>query len=244
MPHHSIEKRCGQHRTGAFVTAETVDPLADKLVGILGDRRMTVVHRYLGKAAGTLRVSPGLRLWRGGFDHNPIGRTPRQRVYVSLMSHAQRTQGFGFSVDRDDETEEDVRRRYNSPEDKWGWERRNLTSVVLTGWPGSPHHEDQIEIEYWNSHGVGQVWTVAFDDLDPLQEVGWLVKGDRERQVQLWDEFCDRHGLHFEHPDHQRSGCTGRQATLAENLAVLSYLAAHRDQSDDTTDERNEGEDT
>lgn len=226
MPLQPIHQRCAQHVTGAFVTPDTVDPLADKLIGIIGDRRITKVHRYLENITTALSVFPGLRLWRGGMDDSPIGRMPGRSVHVALAGHAHRFDSVGFSVDRDGETEEQARQRYLDPEH---WDhRRNLTAVRLTGWPGSPHPEDQIVIEYWNTNRVGQQTTYAFDDFDLLDELAWDIKGDSERQVHLWDEFCDGHKLHFEHPAHQRAGCVGRQATLAENLAVLAYLAAQR----------------
>lgn len=231
-----IQKRCAQHTTGAFVTADTIDALADKVVGLLGDRRITQVHRYIGRPTDTPRVSTGLRLWRGGMDDNPVRRAPRRSVYVALASRAHRFQSVGFSVLRDDETEQEIRLRYNQPEGHWEG-RRNLTWVHLTGWPGQPHHEDQILIEYWNSNGVGQETIYAFDDLDLINELGWDIKGDPQRHVQLWDEVCEAHDLHFEHPDHVRAGCQGRQASLADNLAVLTELARRREhnQKEDPT---------
>jgi hypothetical protein len=217
-----IDKRCQRRDTRAFVTTETVDLLAEKMVGIIGDRRMTKMHRYLGERGGVPEVHAGLRV-----DHRAYGggvnRTPGRSVGVYLNGRG--LAGVSFSVHLDDETDEQVAERYHHPEKQWLGDRRNITHVELRGWPGSPSREDSIRIEYWNDYGVGQETLIVFDDLDPIQEIAWDVKGDRERRVLLWDEFCDAHGLHFEHPDHQSAGCKGRQSTRAEDLAMLAVLA-------------------
>lgn len=219
-----IEKRCQRRDTNAFVTPETVDPLADKLVGIIADRRMTKMHRYLGENSGTPRLFAGMRV-----DHaargDGVNRRPGVSVGVYLTSQGRGLEGVAFSIDRDDDTEEQVRDRYHHPEKQWLGQRRDITFVELSGWPGSPGREDSVRIEYWNQHGVGQETLIVFDDVDPVEEIAWDVKGDRERRVYLWDEFCDTHGLHFEHPDHKAAGCKGRKSTRAEDLAVLAHLA-------------------
>lgn len=220
----SIEKRVAQRDTTAFVTPETVDLLADKLIGIIADRRMTKMHRYLGERSGQPRLFPGLRV-----DHRAHGGGVNKRPGVSasiyLTSAARSLEGVGFSIERDDDTEEKVRHRYHHPEDEWLGQRRNITLVEMSGWPGSPGREDSVRIEFWNEHGVGQETLLVFDDIEPIQEIAWDVKGDRDRQVYLWDEFCETHGLHYEHPDHSYDGCKGRKSTRAEDLAVLAVLA-------------------
>lgn len=218
-----IERRCQGGSTRAFVTAETVDLLAEKLVRIIGDRRMSKMHRYLGQA-GTPEVRAGLRVDRGAHSGG-VHRRSGQSVAVCLTSQAGGLQGISFSIDRDDETEGQVAERYHHPDRQWLGQRRNITFVELNGWPGEPNRGDSIRIEYWNDHGVGQETIVVFDDFDPVQEIAWDVKGDQERQVWMWDEFCDTHGLHFEHPDHKHYGCKGRNSTRAENLEVLAVLA-------------------
>jgi hypothetical protein len=125
----SIEKRCQQRGTNAFVTAETVDLLADKLVGIIADRRMTKMHRYLRENSGTPRLFAGLRV-----DHGAIGdgvnRRQGQSASVYLASHARGLEGVGFSIDREDETEQQVRDRYHQPEKQWLGQRRGITFVA------------------------------------------------------------------------------------------------------------------
>lgn len=217
-----IEDRCRLRDTHAFVVADTVDPLADKLLGIIADRRMAKVHRYLGESAGSPRVFVGLRVDQRSFS--PITRLPRQGVALHLAGQWKLE---GLALWAEDGSEQAAARRYHHPDKEWLGQRRNITKVELQGWPGSPSREDLITIEHWNEHGVGQETIVAFDDVDLIQELAWDIKGDAERQVHLWDEFCDFHGLHFEHPDHaQRPVCKARQSTRAEDLALLAYLAA------------------
>lgn len=223
-----IEKRCQGRHTRAFVTADTVDQLATKLVGIIADRRMTKMHRYLGERSGIPTVLAGLRVDRRA-SNGGVNIRPGQAVSVYLASQSRGLEGVSFGVHRDDETEDGVAAKYHHPEKQWLGERREVTLVELDGWPGQPGRDDSVRIEYWNEHGVGQEIILAFDDLDPIQEIAWDVKGDRQRQVCMWDEFCDTHGLHFEHPDHADSGCEGRQSTRAEDLAVLAVLALRED---------------
>lgn len=220
----SIQKRCQRRDTNAFVTVETVDLLADKLVGIIADRRMTKMHRYLGENGGTPRLFAGMRVDRCAIGDG-VNRRPRMSVGVHLASQGHGLEGVGFSIDRDDETEEQVRDRYHHPEKQWLGQRRDCTFVELNGFPGQPARDDQIRVEYWNQYGVGQETQLVFDDIDPIEEIAWDVKGDRDRRVCMWDEFCDVHGLHFEHPGHKGLGCKGRQSTRAEDLAVLAHLA-------------------
>lgn len=221
-----IEKRCAQRNTHAFVTPDTVDLLADKLVGIIADRRMTKMHRYLGEQSGTPRLFSGMRVDRRS-DDDGVSRRSGQSVGVSLASHARGLEGVSFGVPIHDESEEKVAHRYRHPEEQWLGQRRDITFVELDGWPGSPARDDSIRVEYWNEHGVGQETILVFDDIELVEEIAWNVKGDRVRQVYMWDGFCDDHGLHFEHPDHKGKGCKGRKSTLAEDLAVLAFLAAN-----------------
>lgn len=219
-----IEKRCGLRDTNAFVTPETVDMLADKLIGIIADRRMTKMHRYLGERSSTPRLFPGLRVDRRAYGDG-VNRRAGQSVSVYLASEARSLEGVGFSAWRDTEPEEKVAHRYHHPEEQWLGQRRDITFVELDGWPGSPGREDSIRVEYWNEHGVGQETVLVFDDIDVIEEIAWDVKRDPLRQVYLWNSFCDVHGLHFEHPAHKGQGCKGRNSTRAEDLAVIAYLA-------------------
>ena len=222
-----IEKRCGQRDTHAFVTADTVDPLGQKMVGIIADRRMTKMHRYLGEQGGRPELFPGLRVWRGGFG-GPTTIRPRESVSIRLASQQHRMEGVGFSIGRDGETEEQAAERFRHPERQFLGQRRDITYVELDGWPGEPRRDDTIRIEYWNENGVGRETVIAFDDLNLVQELAWDIKGDAERQVYLDNEFCTVHNLHFEASGHSwKSGsCVGRPATLAENLTLLASLAS------------------
>lgn len=219
-----IEKRVALRDTNAFVTPETIDLLAEKLIGIIADRRMTKMHRYLGDRGGRPRLFPGLRVDRQAYGDG-VSRRSCQSVSVYLAGRGRGLEGIGFSTWRE-EPEEKVAHRYHHPEDEWLGQRRDITLVELDGWPGSPGREDSIRVEYWNENGVGQETILVFDDIDLMDEIAWDVKGDAERRVCMWDAFCDDHGLHFEHPDHAGKGCTGRKSTRAEDLAVLAYLAA------------------
>jgi hypothetical protein len=221
---HPIEKRCERRVTHGFVAAETVDHLAEKMVGVIGDRRISVMHRYLGERAGTPSLVAGYRLWHGGIS-DAITRTPGHGVSVCLRGPGDRNYSVRFSVGPHEETEEQARERYHHPEEQFLGQRREITLVMVQGFPGEPHPDDRVRIETWDENGVGEEKIVAFDPIDPFQEVAWDVKGDRVRYVQFHDEFCDTHGLHFENPDHRRSGCSSRQSTSAEDLAVLAYLA-------------------
>lgn len=221
----SIEKRATQPDTRAFVTAETVDALAAKFAALIGDRRITKMHRYIRSEGSSPSVYAGLRPDHRGFS-SAVNYTPGHGASVHLASKARGLEGAGFSIGRDtSETEEQVRKRYH---DGALMDRRvDITYVELTGWPGSPARNDSIRIEYWNEYGVGQETILVFDDFNMIDEMFWEVKGDREREVSMWDEFCEFHKMHFEHPEHARNGrCESRQSTRAENLAALAHLAA------------------
>lgn len=224
-----IEKRCQQRHTVAFVAAETVDLLAEKMIGIVADRRMTKAHRYLGDRGGEPDLRTGLRVWPGGFD----GRTrlrSGESASIHLASSRYSFEGIGFSVRMPNEGEGMVRDRYHHPEKHWLGERREITLVELDGWPGSPARDDRIRVEYWNEHGVGQETIVVFDDLDPVQEIFWDVKGDTERRVYMHDEFCTVHERHMEDPQHTyQAACVLRQSTHAENLRAIAAIAEAED---------------
>lgn len=223
----SIEKRCTQRDTRAFVAPETVDLLGEKMIGLIADRRVTKMHRYLGEHGGTPRVSTGLRVWRGGLD-GPTTQRPGQSASIHLASDHHPFEGLGFSVGWRDETEQQIRDRYHRPEDQFLGQRRDITYVELAGQPGSLGRDDSIRVEHWNEHGVGQETILVFDDLDPVQEIAWDLKADLERRVHLDDEYCTVHGQHYEDPQHHyRYGvCVLRQATMVENLALLVVLAS------------------
>lgn len=217
-----IEQRCTRVTTRAFVTADTVDALADKMLGIIGDRRAIRLDQYLGDHAGIPELVPGQRVWHCGIG-DPVRRTARQSMYVTLGSHIHGVKGVGFSIGHNDDTEDDLIARYNSKQDPRA--RRDLTVVSLNGCPGEPRPKDNIRVEHWNKDGVGRATTLVFDDILVVEELAWDIKGDRERRVHLWDEYCDTHDMHVEHPEHPQRGCSPRTATLAENLDVLAHLA-------------------
>lgn len=220
---HPIEKRAQSHDTNGFVTFMTVDVLARKMIGIVDDRRMTLMRRYLGDQGGPADVYAGLRIERRGFGP-PVNHRLGHGVGIALRPGIH---GISFSVQRVSETEETAYERYHHPEQSGLLGRReDIVYVQLRGWPGSPHSEDRIRIERWNSHGVGEEIIVVFDDFDLLEELAWDVKGDREREVRMWDEFCTVCGLHFEHHLHKRtSACEGRPPTRGETLAALAASA-------------------
>lgn len=224
-----IEKRCQQRHTVAFVTTDTVDALGAKMIGIIGDRRITKMHRYLGEHGGTPRLFTGLRVWPGGYS-GPTTVRPGLSASISLASASRMFEGIGFST-HSDLAEEDIRERYHHPETQWLGQRRDITLVELNGWPGQPARDDSIRVEYWNENGVGQETVLVFDDVDHVQEIAWHVKGDTERRVYMDDEYCTVHGRHVEDPEHgyQRGVCTLRTPTLAENLALLTTLAVRRE---------------
>ncbi|HET9144052.1 hypothetical protein [Actinophytocola sp.] len=217
----NIEQRAQQRDTCAFVTFMTVDVLARKMIGLVGDRRMTMMRRYLGDRAGTPDVRAGLRIDRRGF--NPVSH----RLGVGVGIHLRPgIHGIGFSVQRMSETEDEARERYRNPDKQWLGRREDLVYVELRGWPGQPSREDSIRIERWNENGVGEEIIVVFDDVDLLEELAWDIKGDQVREVHMWDEFCETHHLHFEHHLHHRSaGCKGRPPTRGETLAALAANA-------------------
>lgn len=221
---HPIEKRAQLRDTNGFVTFMTVDVLARKMIGIVGDRRMTLMSRYLGDQGGPADVYAGLRIERRGFGP-PVNHRLGHGVSITLRPGIH---GISFSVQRASETEDTAYERYHHPERSGLLGRReDIVYVQLRGWPGSPHSEDRIRIERWNSHGVGEEIIVVFDDFDTINELFWDVTGSKERQVCMWDEFCDAHGFHFEHPSHERNGqCKARKSTRAEDLGVLALLAA------------------
>lgn len=219
----SIERRAALRNTRGFVTKTTVDLLAEKMLGLIGDRRMVKTHQYLGDSHVKPTIAVGLRINRGSYQ--PVRHQPGQGAGVHLCGGGGRMfEGLSFHVGCRDESEDEVAHRYHNPADQWLGQRRDMTLVELTGWPGSPGREDEIRVEYWNENGVGQETIVVFDDVDFVQEIAWDVKRDLERRVHIYDAFCDEHGLHFEHPDHKGYGCTGRKSTRAEDLEVLAFL--------------------
>ncbi|HZA71481.1 MAG TPA: hypothetical protein VE476_01065 [Propionibacteriaceae bacterium] len=225
----TIQRRAEMRDTCSFVTTETVDVLAEKLIGLADDRRITVVRRYLGDHGGAPTVLAGLRIDRRG--RAPVEHRRGQSVRIHLRPGIE---SLGFSVQRDSDTEEGLRERYHHPERHWLGRREDIVYVELRGWPGSPHREDCVRVERWNSNGVGEEIIAVFDDIDPVSELFWDTKGDKQREVHMWDEFCDAHGLHFEHPSHERNGsCMGRKSTRAEDLGVLALLVALADAKDD-----------
>lgn len=226
-----IGKRCQERYTRAFVTADTIDLLGAKMIGIIADRRMTKMHRYLGKKGGTPRLFSGLRVWHGGFG-GPTSFQPRQSVSVSLVSPHRLLEGVGFSV-RGDETEEQISERYHYPAYSDEESHRDITMVQLTGWPGEPGKDDSILVEYWNENGVGQETTLVFDDVSPVQELAWVVKGDQERQTYWDNEFCTTHDRHIEGHGHSycHGSCVLRTATMAEDLRLLVQLAESKKES-------------
>lgn len=228
-----IGQRRRNPRTHAFVAVDTVDALAEKMVGIIADRRCTLMNRFLGERAGIPLLVTGLRLWRGGFS-NPILRRLSESVYVSLANTAQQHKGVGFHAAHDRALEAGVAARYHELEKNWLGQRRDITVVTLTGCPGQLARTDSIRIEWWNDDGLGHETILVFDDVDPVQELAWDLKHDPLRQVDLDDRVCITHGLHYEDPTHrQERGCVWRDATLAENLTVLATLAQHNADADD-----------
>lgn len=222
----SIKQRCRRRDTHGFVVPETVDLLAKKAIGVIGDRRISLMHRYLGDSAGTPRLVTGYRLWHGGLS-DPVTHTPGHGASVYLRGPGDRGASVRFSVGPHGETEEQARERYQHPEKQFLRQRREITFVMVQGLPGQPHPEDRLRIETWDETGLGHETIVAFDDLDPFQELVWDLTNNRKRQVHWWDEFCDEHRLHLEHPDHERSvECRTRQSSRAEDLTALAALAA------------------
>lgn len=221
----SIQSRAASRHTNAFVTPETIDLLAVKFIGLIGDRRMTKTHRYLTSTTNQPRVFTGLRLDRRGMCE-PISHRRRQSVGVHLASQSRGIEGVSFGVSADNDVEEKVARRYHHPEEHWLNRREDITAVEMTGSPGEPARDDSIRIEYWNSNGVGQETIIVFDDIDLLEEIAWDINGDKERQVYMWDEFCTVHHMHYEHHLHDRSAaCQGRPPTRGETLAALAANA-------------------
>lgn len=221
----SIEERCHRRHTEAFVAPETVDALGEKMVGVIGDRRMTKMHRYLGERPGVPNLFPGLRVWSGGYD-GPVQLVPGRAAHVYLASRTHRFQGIGFSIGREDDTELRAASRHSEPEGQFLGQRRDVTFVEIDGRPGERGAEDRIRVEFWNSHGVGQEMIVVFDDLDPVQEIAWDLKGDAVRHTLMDNEFCVTHQCHYETPGHGYDpGCDLRAATLAESLRLLADRA-------------------
>lgn len=225
----SIEERCKRRSFSGFVAPETIDLLAEKMFGIIGDRRMTKMHRYLGEQSGIPRLFPGLRVWTGGLG---TSTTLHSGLFasISLANRSHPFESLGFSVYLSDDSEEEAASRYHDSEKRWLGQRRDVTLVELRGWPGECGRDDQIRIEYWNSNGVGQEIIIVFDDVSPIQELAWDVKGDKERQSYMDEEFCTVHGLHYEDLAHSYSGfgCEFRPATLAENLKLLADLVSSK----------------
>lgn len=228
----TIEKRCQRRDTTAFVAPDTVDLLGQKMIGIIADRRMTKMHRYLGESSGSPRLFTGLRVWPGGYG-GPTTIRPGQSASISLARQTRPFESIGIATSRDDATEEQLRERYHHPEKHWLKRREDVMVVHLDGWPGSPGRDDSICVEYWNENGVGQESIIVFDDIELVEEIAWDAKRDKLRQVCLYDSYCTVHGRHFEHPEHHYEGaCASRTATLAENLEMLAFLAARNEEKD------------
>lgn len=222
----TIEQRCASSREfTAFVTPETVDLLGRRMIGVVGDRRITMVCRYVGDAASTPTVITGLRVRPNGINA-PTMILPGRSTSIALGNSRHMSERVGIVIGLDDETEAQQAHRYHHPEEQFLQQRRNIMRVVLEGFPGSPCADDSIRIERWNENGVGKETIIAFDDINLVEELAWDIKGDAERRVHLDNGWCVHHSCHHEDPAHTYGGaCYDRDATLAENLAVLSTLA-------------------
>ncbi|QWF85757.1 hypothetical protein [Amycolatopsis sp. CA-230715] len=225
----SIARRCEKRRTWGFVAPDTVDALGEKMVGIIAERRMTKMHRYLGERAGRPTLYAGLRVWTGGVFPGVTIR-PRQSASVALASHQRPIEGVSFRIGRDALTEDQLAQRYHRSGQQGLDERRDITMVELTGSPGAPSGDDSVRIEYWNENGVGQETIIAFDDSDPIQEIAFDVGDDKDHTSYFVNEFCTVHSRHFEDPDHVflPRQCVFRTATLAESLTRLAHVANSR----------------
>lgn len=166
----NISDRFTSRECWAYAALDTIDPLIDHVLGILGEgREMTLVHRYrtsrdtADMGLGNATIKTGLTVADPAEYNVPVidrfeqphphGKGLRVLLQPGLMT------GFGFSAyAHDAPTEQAVRTRYNSKDLR----RTNITLVRTSGWPGSPSREDRIEIEDWNDHGVCSDVVVAF----------------------------------------------------------------------------------
>jgi hypothetical protein len=154
----------------AYAALDTIDPLIDHVLGILGeDREMTLIQRYRTSrddndmGLGNATIKTGLTVADPAEYNVPVIDRFEQRdphgKGLRVFLQPGLTTGFGFSAyARDAPTEKAVRARYN---DK-NLRRRDITLVRTNGWPGDPSREDRIEIEDWNEHGVCSDVVIAF----------------------------------------------------------------------------------
>lgn len=231
----TIEQRCQDSHTGAFVAVDTVDALAEKLVGIVGNRRMTKMFRYMGEHGGVPEVRAGLVPDYQGLSGDPVNRTPGHGVSIHLTGRSGGLEGVGLSIERPGETEEQAAHRYHHPEESFPpGKREEVVYVQLNGNPGQPGSQDRIRIERWNEYGVGIEVIVVFDDVDPVEEIFWRLTGNKLRHPGFEDYFCTGHEQHFADPAHEYryKVCEYRDATLTENVAALALVASSQMASD------------
>lgn len=167
----------------AWVAMDTIDPLIERVVGIVGtDREMTLLHTYRhtvphnptdaqrdGKPLSRITIQTGLRLLNSqDYDVpaidiweqvNPQGKGLVVRLGTSILD------GFGFSAHHHQgATEDEVRNQYHRHvAGEMYSRRRNLTKIDIVGVSGRPHRDDRIIIEHWNDHGVCSDKIVAFN---------------------------------------------------------------------------------
>lgn len=176
-----LAERLSTRDSLVFVAMDTVDALADRVLGIFGEgREVTRIHTYRhtvpkdptdaqreNRGLQSLTVVTGLRLATLDEVHGPIKRwesvSPVGKGLHIYLSPGL-LEGFGFGAyEYESATEEQVIARYHShvAGDTYS-RRRNLTVVEIDGWPGSPNREDRIRIEHWNDHGVCSETLIAF----------------------------------------------------------------------------------
>lgn len=186
----SITERLASRGATVFVASDSFDPLVARLTGIIcGDpqtpelRKMTVIRHYLHRpehldVATSLSLDP---------DRHPEGHLTATAQQAPLGRHfhvglAPGIRGFGFSLYAADAlSEEQTARRYHSTKSNGPYDqrRRDLTVVTFDGWAGQPCRDDRIEIEEWNTPGVGTRTVIAFEAST------WEIEAEQRRREWL-----------------------------------------------------------
>lgn len=154
----------------ALVAGDTFTPIAERITRLFSHDRHVVVLRRFVHLAGT---SGGLRSEAGlGLDPS-WGVHPSDAIVTRVTSRGggqPRTLHFEVHLDHCVEVAlncvEDTRERDLHEV----WDRREapvrnqtVTKVYLRGRGIHANRDDRIDIEHWNSHGVGHITTVIFE---------------------------------------------------------------------------------
>ena len=154
----------------AIVAGDTFGPITERITQLFShDRRVVVLTRYVHLAgfSGGLRSEAGLGLDpRWGVDPFDaiVTRKPtrgsRQAPSLVFEVHLDHGVEVGFTCG-EDTREQDLHEVWNRREEPV--RGQTVTKVHIRGRGIHANRDDRIDIEHWNSDGVGHITTIIFE---------------------------------------------------------------------------------